>query len=285
MNRSLTKGMTWRRKRQGMHRRRRRKLPPHLHRTWRGAEALEPRLMLSNVSGHITEDTVWDDANEIYNVTGDLWVDDGATLTLQQGVKVYLNPDCDFTINGSMVINDAEWVKLHDNDRDVSIEVYGNLSVTDTLFQDDYNAHWNKTTELDIHSGATFSASGCTFDVKQVHLREGSIIEIEDGNNILGTRLYCPSTYVPRLTGNMGFDTVRIYGDTLHQDVSWPLLPEMDRYYLDGSFTVADAATLTMEPGTRLYMPRNTTLTINGSMVINDAEWVKLHDNDRDVSI
>ncbi len=43
-------------------------------------EPLEPRWMLTDVSGHITSDTVWDDTSEPCNLTGHLYVDDGVTL-------------------------------------------------------------------------------------------------------------------------------------------------------------------------------------------------------------
>jgi hypothetical protein len=49
-------------------------------------EPLEPRLLLSSVSGHISVDTLWNDTSEPYVLTGDLYVDAGASLTLAPGI-------------------------------------------------------------------------------------------------------------------------------------------------------------------------------------------------------
>lgn len=44
--------------------------------------------MLTNVSGHITENTLWDNTSEPYQLVGNLFVDNGATLTLAPGVEL-----------------------------------------------------------------------------------------------------------------------------------------------------------------------------------------------------
>jgi len=51
-------------------------------------EPLEPRLLLSDVGGHITTDTVWNNTAEPYRLTQPLFVDPGVTLTLAPGVTL-----------------------------------------------------------------------------------------------------------------------------------------------------------------------------------------------------
>ncbi|MCY2950572.1 MAG: hypothetical protein NTU53_01175 [Planctomycetota bacterium] len=66
-------------------------------------EILEPRLLLADVSGHITADTVWNDTAEPYRVVGDLYVDYGATLTLGSGVTLRTdNAQCNILVDGRL---------------------------------------------------------------------------------------------------------------------------------------------------------------------------------------
>ncbi len=59
--------------------------------------------MLSIVSGHITEDTVWSDTSEAYELDGDLFVDDDVTLTLGDGVSLRsLDASHDIFIDGRL---------------------------------------------------------------------------------------------------------------------------------------------------------------------------------------
>jgi hypothetical protein len=53
--------------------------------------------------GHITTNTVWNPANGVYHVTGDLFVDAGATLTVLPGTTVYFDTDTGLTVTGRLV--------------------------------------------------------------------------------------------------------------------------------------------------------------------------------------
>lgn len=67
---------------------------------------------MGGISGHITENTEWD---ADVNITGDVWVDSGVTLTIKPGVTVYFAPNqddqksgldtnrCELIVNGSLV--------------------------------------------------------------------------------------------------------------------------------------------------------------------------------------
>jgi len=53
------------------------------------------------VSGSIISDTVWSATNQPYVVTGTLYICNNATLTIAQGVKVYLNSDSQIRIGNN----------------------------------------------------------------------------------------------------------------------------------------------------------------------------------------
>ena len=54
-------------------------------------EPLEPRLVLTDVAGVINTDTTWNLAGSPYNLTADVLVRNGATLTIEPGVQVVDN--------------------------------------------------------------------------------------------------------------------------------------------------------------------------------------------------
>ncbi|MBI4722718.1 MAG: right-handed parallel beta-helix repeat-containing protein [Candidatus Stahlbacteria bacterium] len=56
----------------------------------------------TNVSGHITVNTVWDTTGSPYIVTGDVTVDSGVTLTIEPGVVVMLDSAKSIMVNGTL---------------------------------------------------------------------------------------------------------------------------------------------------------------------------------------
>lgn len=69
------------------------------------------------VEGHITEDTTWTLASSPYLVTGDIFVDEGATLTIEPGVIVKFGGYISIFVNGSLyaVGTDTDRIKFTSN--------------------------------------------------------------------------------------------------------------------------------------------------------------------------
>ena len=54
----------------------------------------------TQVSGHITTNTTWSNAGSPYLVTGNLYIDNGVTLTIPAGVVVKLNYQVCLLVSG-----------------------------------------------------------------------------------------------------------------------------------------------------------------------------------------
>ncbi|MCD4722384.1 MAG: right-handed parallel beta-helix repeat-containing protein [Desulfobacula sp.] len=67
----------------------------------------------TNVSGNIFTDTTWDSTGNPYIVTEDIYIDAGATLTIEPGVVVKFNSSRRLTNNGSLNVNGMESNPVH----------------------------------------------------------------------------------------------------------------------------------------------------------------------------
>jgi hypothetical protein len=66
------------------------------------------------VNGIISSDTTWTKAKSPYNLTGNMAVDDGATLTIESGVTVNLN-DYYIRVNGTLMARGSDNDNIHFN--------------------------------------------------------------------------------------------------------------------------------------------------------------------------
>jgi RHS repeat-associated protein len=255
-----------------------------------------------NVSGNITNDTAWTNLTATYTVNGNLAVASNATLTVANGVKILIEHGVSVTVYGAMSIDHAEWVKLDHYCSDSSIRVYGSFLATGTLFQE-VNGACGNLAWMEAYNGASFTATGCTFNLSYITFDPGSTMSVSgsrfsgtltfapgsvinvSGSQLTGT-LNCPAQYVPLLLGNSGFEVVVLTGGTLSTNVSLPVLSSgMTQYQLGANLTIAAGATLSFGAGTRFYIPRGEVLTVNGGLVFDNAEWVKLDHYCSDSSI
>jgi hypothetical protein len=65
-------------------------------------EDLEPRRLLAQVAGNISQDTVWTLANSPYEVTGDVTVQAGVTLQIEPGVDVRFRANTGIQVRGQL---------------------------------------------------------------------------------------------------------------------------------------------------------------------------------------
>ncbi len=77
----------------------------------------------ANVSGTITADTTWANANSPYSFSGNTLVSNGAKLTIEPGVTVNLNSYY-LGVNGTLVARGTSNNKIHFNDGQIGFTKY-----------------------------------------------------------------------------------------------------------------------------------------------------------------
>ncbi|WP_166831288.1 beta strand repeat-containing protein [Thalassoroseus pseudoceratinae] len=191
-------------------------------------EALEDRTLLTvDVSGIIDVDTVWNDPMG-YRLTGDVIVQDGATLTIANGV----------TVSASSASNE---LFIGSGSAGGRIDADGVTFTADVVLRSDAgliqpNALANNTFQADLivqdDNPSTTNLTGNTFQADPTVHPEA----------------------IPVLAGNT-FDagtTVNVSGGTVNVDTTWPLLTNVVAYSLAGDVLVSGGAELTVATGNRV---------------------------------
>jgi hypothetical protein len=79
----------------------------------------------TNVSGIITSDTTWTKSNSPYNLTGNILVESGVTLTIESGTTVNLNGYY-VMVNGPLRARGSGTEKIHFNGGEITFTQYSN---------------------------------------------------------------------------------------------------------------------------------------------------------------
>ena len=66
----------------------------------------------TNESGIISSDTMWTQANSPYNLTANLFVNNGVTLTIESGITVNINSSYNLEVNGTLIIQPGVTINL-----------------------------------------------------------------------------------------------------------------------------------------------------------------------------
>jgi hypothetical protein len=122
----------------------------------------------TQVGGIISNDTTWTKANSPYNLTGNVFVNKGVTLTIQAGVTVYLDGGC-IAVNGTLNVRGN-----NDNKVDFITTVYhstGEYADGVITFSSD-SAPWNEQTQ-----------TGCIIENANINSRrQKEVIWIQDSS-------------------------------------------------------------------------------------------------------
>lgn len=151
------------------------------------------------VEGHITEDTTWTLADSPYLVIGDVFVDEGATLTVEPGVTVKFGGYMSIFVNGSLyaVGTDADKITFTSNKVSPEIGDWNTIKFQgdeDETFVMKYN-----TVEYGTH-GVTISSIGNSntqiksntirFNQIGISSEDESIFDVYIANNIIIDNYY-----------------------------------------------------------------------------------------------
>jgi hypothetical protein len=90
-----------------------------------GAELFNTVKAATNVSGIIASDTTWTKANSPYNLTGNVLVESGVTLTIEFGTTVNLNGYY-VMVNGTLRARGSGTEKVHFNGGEITFTQYSN---------------------------------------------------------------------------------------------------------------------------------------------------------------
>jgi hypothetical protein len=101
-------------------------------------ESLEPRYLLSNWNGHITEDTIWNNTADPYVIVGDLFIDPGKTLSILPGVNVQDNNSSQgLRVNGTL---SASGVTFGGDYQDIIVSSGGRGDLSNSMIVGSYSS-------------------------------------------------------------------------------------------------------------------------------------------------
>ena len=271
-------------------------------------EALEPRLLLSTVSGHIGVDTLWNDTAEPYSLVGEVIVDAGVTLEIAAGVQVEQGTTGDWfslTAFGTLDADGAAFASLSiwaEADGQVNL-ANCDLPDTEVGFAEDSAGtvdtcfgggdEWYLTVESDdvlvlgsSDFGAELDASATLLNNHVGYVEIGAGAPTIQGNTIdesYPLYLYDPGIDLSNVSGNTYTDPNPVIGidGTVKGPVTLGVVDGLDRYLLDGWLGFDEGASLCVGPGVTLQWadwgelqasPTGSTLAIEGTFTAENHD-------------
>ncbi len=214
-------------------------------------------------------------ASLVYIFQGNFTVGTGATLTIGTGTSVLIDP-VTITDNGAMNITDASIGFVAGFEATTQILVNGTLSASASNFYIS-GSNYASFALLQVDSGGELTASTTTFNINELSLVSGSILNSGDlTNDTFNLPIYVPFQDVALLSNNDSFQNINIITGTMASGQTLSLVPigtvstASLVYIFQGNFTVGTGATLTVGTGTSVLIDP-VTITDNGAMNITGA--------------
>ncbi len=200
--------------------------------------------MLTNVAGVINSNTTWNLAGSPYKLTDDVFVRNGATLTIDAGVQV----------------SGPFFTELYVSDNGSG----GVLNASGAIFDSDVVFGQNGTGSI---QNSTVSSK--TFSITSNASPNFSGTSFHGGSLSQGVRpIAVYPEYVPNLAGqNNSFGagaSIGILGGVIDQDTQWPKLVDAATYEMLGD----------------VFVRNNAALTIAASMTLYDSSFVEIYISD-----
>ncbi|MDI6791459.1 MAG: FlgD immunoglobulin-like domain containing protein [bacterium] len=196
----------------------------------------------TNVSGTISQDSTWTLSNSPYIVTGDITVAESVKLTIEPGVTIKFNSNCDLYVNGGLYAN-------------------GTLSnpITFTSNENPTSGSWGG-----IQFSSTCTDSWCVLN--WVNIMYGGQESYAIDHPIVLNAMANPTITNVTLTNNRTNGVVLITG-TYSSNITLDItsLP----YMIFGDLGIASGYTMTIVPGVVLKFGDRCDLYINGGLTAN----------------
>ncbi len=242
-----------------------RKLQPWSVRPLHHAEQLERRVLLATipVSGHITSNTTWTSGN-VYSMTNMVYVDAGATLTIQPGVVVKglrgTGWASGLTVSGTLLGqatagNEIVFTSLRDDQH--GGDTNGDGSATAPAPGDWGGIHFNTGSSASIIDHAEMLYAGVNANnsayIQAISFYGASTPTVRNSviRSSYAAAMYMDLTANPSLSGNTlegnAINGLRVQAGTLTSNQSWDDPSVV--YVMDNNITVASGVTLTIAPG------------------------------------
>ena len=224
-------------------------------------------------------------ANTRYVVTGELTIQEGATLTVGQDVQMLIREDQTITVHGALNIHGADAVQVEDGrwGNSSGILVYGNMTVTDTSFTRIGNN--DDSSRVAAMPGGRLRATNTSFAWDYVSWEYGSVLDVGDmSGNRFETPVWSTVQQVAALVDSQRLGEVNLRpGEMLAGETAELNLIGGDgvantRYVVTGELTIQEGATLTVGQDVQMLIREDQTITVHGALNIHGADAVQVED-------
>ena len=155
----------------------------------RASRALAPSVLLlavtfwpgkadaaTDVSGTISTNTTWTLAGSPYNLTGDVTIDPGVTLTVESAVTVTTGRYDDIRVNGTLTLEAGTTVSMY---YDSYIYVNGTLSADGVAFNGSSSSPYS---HIEFRAASSGTLSNCAFNTVLMYSYSPNL-EVTGGSN------------------------------------------------------------------------------------------------------
>ncbi|QDV45677.1 allantoinase [Stieleria neptunia] len=221
-------------------------------------------------------------------------VQDGATMSINQGVSVLIEENQQITVDGTLKFDNASPVYIEDgygsNVSGILVNGTGTVDIINTDFLR-YNTGLQDSTRIAVNAGGTFKAVDSRFAWDAIELGSGSVIA--DGTtpwiqrNEFNQPITVPYQHLQdanHLANNLRFADINILagslptGETLDLELIGTATSVNLRYVFPSGFTVQDGAMMSINQGVSVLIRENQQFTVDGTLKFDNASPVYIED-------
>ncbi|MEM9412367.1 MAG: hypothetical protein AAGA30_14735 [Planctomycetota bacterium] len=230
----------------------------------------ERQLLCTDFAGSITSDTAWSD--DCYNITGDVTIDAGVTLTISPGTAISssagtLGNNARFVVDGTLMVNEAEFVGANN---EIVVRDGGNTQFSNS----EYSGR-----EFEFRGGSRGTVTGSRFNSGTLMI--AADVDLSSNTFASSEPIEINPTYADELYDDNVFEVdarVSLSG-VMNSDAEIRPIENLSRFYLASGITINDGATLTISPDTTISsspgtLGNNAVFLVDGRLIVNGADFV-----------